>query len=202
MGTLRWLRDRTQRLAPALHPAAAVAVAIIAAAALLAVSQFDDYRGEAIGAYQQPGAAEVGVDPPLTDRRTPIDAHSFALLAVAVASLVTLIVAGLGRRWRLGRAIAMLGLVGVGVVLAVDLREGLQSARDVVPYTDTTETLLGPFWVELSASATLALCGILLSGYMRPGAEARERRRTERRGRSRGRLRRRRGTTGLAEGRT
>jgi hypothetical protein len=202
-GTLRWARDRARVAASLLSPVTAVGVVIFAAAVLLAVSQFGDYRGEAIGAYQQPGAAPVGVDPPMTDLMTPIDVHSVALLTVAAAAVLVLAVATVGRRWRLGRAIALLGAVGVGVVLVVDLPRGLEAAREVVPYTDTNSTLLGRFWVELAASTALLLCGLLLSAYMRPGVEARERRRAEReRERARLRLRRRHGSTGLAEGRT
>jgi hypothetical protein len=185
----------SERLSARLHPAVAVGLVIAGAAALLAASQFSDYRAEAVGDYTPAGLAEVGVDPPLSDRRTPVDAHSVALLAIAAGAILILAAAALGRRWRLGRVVSLLGLAAVAVVLAVDLREGLEPGAEAIAYADSSASLLGAFWVELSAAATLALCGLLLSAYMRPHAEQYERRRNERRRRAGERH------TRLAEGR-
>jgi hypothetical protein len=200
--TGRRLRRASERAAAAVHPGPVVGLVILGAIALLAASQFGDYRGEAVGDYTPPGLAEVGVDPPLSDRRTPIDVHSYALLALAAVALAALVVATAGRRWRLGRVVSLSGLAALGVVLIVDLRDGLEVGREALAYTDANASLLGPFWVELTAAATLTLCGALLSAYLRPAVERRERRRPERQRRSRSRLGRRRRATGLAEGHT
>ena len=93
-----------------------------------------------------------------------------------------LIVAAYRGRPRLAAGVAVCGLIGLAVALAVDLPQGLEVGRPGLAFTGTQAQLLQGFWAEVASSAVLILCGGLLAHYSR--GVTRERRR--RRGRSGG----------------
>jgi len=132
-----------------------------------------DYAGE-IGAI-------AGV--PIVDRQTAGSAHLWVLLPVAALATVLMIAAYRGRP-RLAGAVAVCGLVGLAVAIAVDLPQGLEVGRPGLAFTGTEAKLLEGFWAEVACSAVLILCGGLLAHYSR--GVSRERRR---RGRSGGTMR-------------
>jgi len=74
------------------------------------------------------------------------------------------------------------GVVGVAVAVAVDLPQGLDTGRAGLAFYGAQARLLGGFWVEIAASATLILCGCLLPLYS--GGVTRPSRRGARRGRA------------------
>lgn len=150
-------------------PARTVAVVTALAAVLIGVSQFVDYRGVAVGASAYEGIESVA-PAPQTDRTEAGSAHAYVLLPVAVLALVALALACAGR-WRLGRAIALLGLVGIAVSLAVDVPKGLDEGMAQVAFQGAQAKLVEGFWVQLAGSAVLVVGGILLSRYLRAGRE-------------------------------
>ena len=97
-----------------------------------------------------------------------------------------MIVAAYWGRPRLAGGVAICGLVGLAVAIAIDLPQGLDVGRAGLAFTGTEARLLQGFWAEVACSAVLILCGGLLGHYSR--GVSRERRR--RRGRSGGAARR------------
>jgi hypothetical protein len=173
---LRWLRDRVsggaaramRRVSKAVTPARALAAVTAGAAALLCVSQFVDYRGVAVGEPQYADVSAVA-EAPLTDREQAGSPHFYVLAALGLAAIVLTVPTLLGR-WRLARGIALVVLIGVAVSLLVDAREGLDAGRPGLVYSDTEAKLIEGFWAQLSASAALALCGLLLGLYAKQAA--------------------------------
>ena len=136
-------------LARVVTPVNAVAVVAAAAAIGLAVSQFFDYRGLAIDSTQYGGELGGVVSAPITELETAGSAHLFALVPLAVAALVLIALTALGR-WRLGRAVALLGVVGIAVTLLIDLPQGLEEGRTGISYLGTEPQLLEGFWAQIS----------------------------------------------------
>jgi hypothetical protein len=165
-------------------PPRAVAVVVLAAATTLGVSQFVDYRGVGIGASLYEGVEAVA-PPPQTDREPAGSAHSYVLLPVAALAVLAVGFALRGR-WRLGRAISLLGLAGVAVSLLVDVPQGLDEGIAARDFEGTEASLLEGFWVQLASSGVLVVAGLLLGRYVRLQQPAE---RTA--GRSRGGMRRR-----------
>jgi hypothetical protein len=66
--------------------------------------------------------------------------------------------------------VGAVGLAGVALSLLVDLPQGLDAGRAGLAYEGTRAELLEGFWAQLSAAATLALCGPLLVWYARAEA--------------------------------
>ena len=176
-----------------LTPRRAVALALLAAIALLAASQFIDYRDVGIGAEDYDGFE--GIAPaPAVDTDTPRGAHGYAILPIAALALVALGLAVRGR-WRLGRAIALLGAIAGAIVLLVDMPAGLDAGILARQFEGAQARLIGGFWVELAAAVTLLVGGWLLARYSyREGA------RTSRSGARRGRRRRERRASGRGRG--
>jgi hypothetical protein len=154
---------------------AALAVASLAAVAL-AVSQFLDYRGVAIGAGDY--AAYPDIEPiapaPQVDREVAGSAHAYLLLPVAIAALVALAFALRGRS-RLARLAAALGAFSLVVVLIVDRPAGLDEGVTTVRFEGAEARLEYGFYVELAASVVLVAASLIAARYGRI-AEARERR--------------------------
>ena len=164
-----------------LTPARAVLLVAIGSAALLGWSQFIEYRAVEIG---QPGYAEVldVATAPRTDGRTPIDEHSFILLAAAVAALAGAFLAAGGRRPLAGLLVAAAGALAIAVGLLVDLPAGTEASAVAAAYSGAEAVLLAGFWLELAAGVGLACCGLLIAFPPRarkgPAQNARRRRTT------------------------
>jgi hypothetical protein len=146
-------------------PTRTVGAVVLAAAVLLGVSQFVDYRGVGIGVplYED---VEAVAPPPQTDREPAGSAHSYVLLPVAILAIAALAFALRGR-WRLGRAISVLGLVGIAVSLLIDVPKGLDEGLAARNFEGTEATLLDGFWVQLASASVLVVTGLLLGRYVR-----------------------------------
>jgi hypothetical protein len=196
-GTLRLLGTNagtfaaglTHRLAVAVTPVRALAAVCTGAAVALAVSQFTDYSGVAVGASSYSGDIEAVAPAPQTALETAGSAHFYVLVPLAVLALVLTWMTARGR-WKLGRAIAAVGLAGIVVTLAIDLPQGLDSGRAGEDYLGTDARLIEGFWSQLAASVALVAFGPLLGLYARrahdgaptaPRSRARRRRRRGRR---------------------
>ena len=146
-------------------PRRAAAAVVLGAAVLLGLSQFADYRGVGIGTPQYQGVEAVA-PPPQTDREPAGAAHAYALLPVAVLAIGALGFALRGR-WRLGRAVSVLGLVGIAVSLLIDLPHGLDEGSAALSFEGAEAELIEGFWVQLASSAVLVVVGVLLGRYVR-----------------------------------
>jgi hypothetical protein len=134
-------------------------------------------------------AGEVGstAPAPIVGTETAGSAHLWVLIPVAVAAVVLIIGAYRGEK-RLAGAVAVCGLLGLAVALAIDLPQGLDAGRPGLAFSGSEAQLLQGFWAEVACSAVLILCGGLLPLYSR-GVTA-ERRRGRRRAGPHGRVRR------------
>lgn len=153
--------------ARALTPARAVAVVALAAAVLLAASQFLDYREVRAGV---PAYAEVEqvVPPPQVSgtTRSAGSAHAYLLLLVALVAAALVVLSMMGR-WRMARLLFPLGAVAVAVAVFIDAPAGLDEGVTAIQFQGTEARLLDAFWVQLSAAAVIALCGPLLALALR-----------------------------------
>ena len=93
-------------------PARALTVVVAGAAVLLALSQFADYRSVTVGtdAYAE---VETVAPAPEKERDETGSAHAYLMVPLAVVALGLLAAAVIGRRWRLCRGIAAIGVVAV-----------------------------------------------------------------------------------------
>jgi hypothetical protein len=157
-------------------PRSTVAFVGFAAAVGLAVSQFFDYHGVAVDAPNYAGEVGAIAGVPIVDRQTAGSAHLWILLPVAALAAV-LIVAAYRGRTRLAGGVAICGLVGLAVAIAIDLPKGLEAGRAGLAFTGTEARLLQGFWAEVACSAVLILCGGLLGHYSRGVSRERRRRR-------------------------
>jgi hypothetical protein len=146
-------------------PSRVVAAVVLSAAVMLGVSQFVDYRGVGIGVPLYEGIEAVA-PPPQTDRQPAGSAHSYILLPVAVLALGAMAFALRGR-WQLGRAISLLGVVGIVVSLLIDIPAGLDEGEAALGFEGAEAMLVEGFWVQLASSAVLVVTGLLLGRYVR-----------------------------------
>jgi hypothetical protein len=135
----------------------------------LAVSQFFDYRGVAVGAPQYEGAVGTAAPAPLTDLETAGSAHLYLPVALAAVALYLIWATARGS-WRLGRAVGLVGVAAIAVSVIVDAPQGLDAGRAGVAYYGTEAKLIEGFWAQVSAAAVLVLCGPLLGRYVRLAA--------------------------------
>jgi hypothetical protein len=142
-----------------------VALVVLTASVLLGVSQFVDYRGVGIGAPQYQGVEAVA-PPPQTERESSGAAHAYVLVPVALLAIGALAFALRGR-WRLGRVISLLGLVGIVVTLLIDLPRGLDEGSATLRFEGAEAQLIEGFWVQLACSTVLVAAGLLLGRYAR-----------------------------------
>jgi hypothetical protein len=168
-------------------PRSTVAFVGLAAAVGLGVSQFFDYHGVAVDAPNYAGEVGSVAPAPLVGTKTAGSAHLWVLLPVAIAAFILVIGAYRGER-RLAGAVAICGLLGLAVALAIDLPQGLDVGRPGLAFSGSQAELLQGFWAEVACSAVLILCGALLPLYSRRVAV--ERRRGSRRTGARRRVRR------------
>jgi hypothetical protein len=158
-------------------PRSTVAFVGVAAAIGLGVSQFFDYHGVAVDAPNYAGEIGAIAGAPIVDRQTAGSAHLWILLPVAALAAV-LIVAAYRGRTRLAGGVAICGLVGLTVAIAIDLPQGLEVGRAGLAFSGTEAQLLQGFWAEIACSAVLILCGGLLGHYSRGMSRERRRRRS------------------------
>lgn len=176
-----------RRVAPA-HGTLAVA---LAALAVLAISQFFDYRGISVGTGEYTGGVELVAPAPEVSRERAGEAHAWVVLPIAAAGLAVLALAALGRRG-LARALVLVGAAVIAIVLLIDMPEGLDEGTAAVAYEGAKAQLLEGFWAQLAAAAVLIVCGLLLPGQLgalRERGEARRGSRAPRRGQARSRSR-------------
>jgi hypothetical protein len=180
---LRWLAGKANdgaiaasiALERTVTPLRTVAFVGAAAAVALAVSQFFDYHGVAVDAPDYAGEIGAVAPVPITGTESAGSAHLWILLPVAAAALVLVALASRGRP-RAAAGVAICGLLGIAVAIAIDLPQGLQVGRPGLAFTGTDAVLLQGFWAEIASSAVLLLCGGLLAVYSR-GVTPEERRR-------------------------
>ncbi len=141
------------------------------AAVALAASQFVDYRGVAVGAPAYEGEIGAVAPAPFTDLKPAGSAHAYALVPLA-AIAVLLAVATARGRWRLGRAVGLIGLAAVALGLLIDMPAGLDAGDSGVSYLGTEARLIEGFWAQMAAAATLLLAGPLLGLYAKRAAAA------------------------------
>ena len=89
---------------------------------------------------------------------------------------MVLLLAAYRGRPRLAGGVAVCGLIGIAVAVAVDLPQGLEVGRPGLAFTGTQAKLLEGFWAEVASSAVLILCGGLLAHYSRGMTGERRRR--------------------------
>lgn len=147
-----------------------LAFVTLAAAALLAGSQFADYKGVQAGYSAYQSVSNV-VSAPIIEgtRATAGSSHLYVLLAAAAVAVWALAAALGGRVQRL-RLITAAGIAGVAVSLIIDLPKGLRAGSAAIDHADAHATLLAGFYVQLTASALLILCGGLLMRHLTAGA--------------------------------
>ncbi|HKH22447.1 MAG TPA: hypothetical protein VKA88_02410 [Solirubrobacterales bacterium] len=163
-------------------PVATVAFVGACAAVLLGVAQFSDYHGVAVDAPNYAGPIGREAPAPLTGTESAGSAHLWVLLPIAAAALLLTFGAYRGDG-RCAAGMVVCGVLGIAVALAIDLPQGLDAGRAGLAFYGAEAQLLGGFWVEMAASATLILCGCLLPLYSRGAARPGGRRRDERRSR-------------------
>jgi hypothetical protein len=156
-------------------PRSTVAFVGVAAAVGLGVSQFFDYHGVAVDAPAYSGEIGGVAPEPITDRQTAGSAHLWVLLPIAALAAVLMVAAYRGRT-RLAAGVAVCGLIGLAVAVAIDLPQGLEVGRPGLAFTGTEARLLEGFWAEVACSAVLILCGGLLAHYSRGVTGERKRR--------------------------
>jgi hypothetical protein len=162
---LAWLARVVTPLRAALFVAAAAAI-------LLGISQFADYRGVAVGVpdYAAFSDAELVAPAPQVDRQEAGSAHAYVLVPVAVIALALLFLCARGR-WQLGLVVSLLGLFGVAVSLIVDVASGLDESVQAIAYEGVEARLLEGFWVQLFAAGVLVAGGLLVTRYGRRNAK-------------------------------
>jgi hypothetical protein len=148
-----------------LTPARAAAVVLIAAGALLAVSQFIDYRAVEIGQPGYAGLPQVAAVP-TEAARTAGDAHAYLLVPIGVAAIALGFLGLVRERRNLGLLVAALGLISIAVILLVDLPAGLDEGSQTSRFAGATAVLEDGFFAELAAAGGMVLAGLLY--YARP----------------------------------
>jgi len=179
------LVERTRAIATAtaratqrhVTPLSTVAFVGIAAAVGLVVSQFFNYHGVAVDAPEYAGEVGNVAKVPIVGTETAGSAHLWVLIPVAIAAILLTIRA---YRWNGPGAggVAICGLLGVAVAVAIDLPQGLDAGRPGLSFSGSEAVLLEGFWAEVACSVTLMLCGGLLALYSRRVAPRRRRLRT------------------------
>jgi hypothetical protein len=160
-----------------LTPTRALAIVVAGAAVLLALSQYADYRTVAIGNDAYSGVQSLAPAPE-TGRLPTGDAHSYVFVPVAIACLLLLAVATIGRRWRACRLITLAGIAAVLVALIVDRPAGLDPGDAAIAFQGVHATLIGGFYAQIAAGILLIGSSTLLARELRlaaAGAGARSR---------------------------
>jgi hypothetical protein len=151
-------------------PVNTLAVVAGVAAVTLAISQWLDFHGVAVGAKYYQGEVGTVAPAPMVDLERTGDAHLFVMVPIAVAALVLLVLTVMGN-WRLGRVIAGLGLVGLLISVAIDVPQGLDAGTAGTAFDSADAQLLKGFWIQVTSCAVLAVCGLLLASHVRAEVE-------------------------------
>jgi hypothetical protein len=154
-------------------PARAVAAVAIAAAVLLAIAQFVDYREVRAGVPAYAEVESIAPPPQIEGSAETIgSAHAFLPLAASIATIAIVVLAMAGR-WRLPRVLLFIGLAVIALTLALDLPKGLDEGSAAIEFQGAEARLLGAFWVQLACGVVIAASGPLLAAALRPrGARA------------------------------
>ena len=177
-----WIARQIDTLSEIMRPERVLGGVAAASCVLLGLSQFVHYAAVEVDAPGYHGNIARIASAPMAAPRDAGSAHAYVLLGVAALALVLTLLTLRGR-WRLGRLVALCGLIGVAVTLAIDLPQGLDAGRAGVAYAGSAARLTEGFYAELSASLALALSGALLAVLEhRAHPAARSRRRGSRRG--------------------
>ena len=138
---------------------------------LLIYSQFVAYRGVEVG---QPDYSAVSTiaPAPQTDRVHAGAAHAYVLIPVALLAIGIAVAALVTGRWKLGRLVALLGVIGIAVSLAIDLPKGLDAGTAGTAFAGAHATLTEGFYAQIFASAVLVLCGWTLAAHLRASTAA------------------------------
>jgi hypothetical protein len=158
------------RASAAISPERAICAVIVASAACLLIAQFVDYRAVEVGGPGYAGLPEAA-QAPTVDAQTPIDAHSYVLVAASLLAAGLAVVAARRRRPQLGRVVFVLGLLSAALVLLVDRPAGLDAGSQASLFSGATAVLEEGFYAELAAAGGLMLGGALL--VLAPKAAAR-----------------------------
>jgi len=161
-------------------PARGLAVVAVAAAVAMGGSQFGDYRAVEVGTPQY-AKVETVAPAPQVERAKPNSAHGVSVFAIAVACLFVVLFA-VWRNWRLARLLLFGGVAVIAISLFVDRPDGLRLGTAGEAYSGAHALLLGPFWVQLFAGATLVVVGPLLAVQLRGERAVRRRHAAGRRG--------------------
>jgi hypothetical protein len=176
----RWLRAGVTWGERTVTPARGLTVVAVAATVALGGSQFGNYRAVEVGAPEYAQVENVAPAPQV-ERAMPRSAHGTSVFAIAVASLFVILFA-VWRNWRLARLLFFGGVAVVAISVFVDRPDGLRLGTAGEAYSGAHAVLLGSFWVQLFAGATLAVVGPLLAVQLRGEHSARRRRVTGRHG--------------------
>src|SRR5436190_208819 len=170
----RWVRVAIAWGERTVTPARGLTLVAVATTIAVGGSQFGDYRAVEVGAPEYAHVQNVAPAPQV-DRAMPRSAHGIWVFAIAVASLFVILFA-VWRNWRLARLLLFGGLAVVAISLFVDRPDGLRLGTAGEAYSGAHAVLLGAFWVQLFAGATLAVVGPLLAMQLRGECSAPRRR--------------------------
>ncbi len=183
-----WCLARVDSVSAAVRPEPAVAAVAAGCCLALAASQFVAYSGIAVDAPAYGGQIGRVAPAPIAGAEDTGTAHAYLMIPVAAVALF-LTAATLRGRWRLGRLVALCGLIAVLVSLLVDLPQGIDAGDTGLAYGGSEARLLEGFWAQLAAGAVLLFCGVLLGQLVKRShgghepvrrAQTREERRAER----------------------
>jgi hypothetical protein len=188
----RWTNAASRLVTPVRALTAVTALALV----VLALTQFADYRSISIGNDNYAGGIQTVAPAPVTETDATGSAHSYLMIPLALVGLGLLAAAVTGR-WRLCRAVALVGLVAVLVGLLHDRPAGLDTGDRPLEYEGVAATLVGGFYAQLAAGVLIMVSSLLLGRELRGSASAEPAPRPSRTpSRRRIRLRRRAGVQG------
>ncbi len=168
LAALRLARRGLEIAAREVTPARALAAVTLAAAVLLAASQFLDYRDVRAGVPAYADVEQVAPPPTVSgSAETAGSAHLYILLLGGLGAIAIVVLSMLGR-WRLARLLVPIGLVSVAIAVFIDAPSGLDEGATAVQFQGAEARLLGAFWVEVASAAVIALCGAMLAMALRP----------------------------------
>ena len=150
-------------------PARAVAAVAITAAVVMAVGQWSDYRAISVGSDAYAGGIQTVAPAPEIVADRAGEAHSWALVPIAVLAALVTVVALTGRA-RAARLLVPLGIAAIAIAVLIDAPKGLDEGSAARDYEGAKATLLDGFWIEIATGAVLVACGLLLPRYLRPAA--------------------------------
>jgi hypothetical protein len=150
------------RASATVTPERGICGVIVASAACLVASQLVDYRGVEVGEPGYAGLPGVATAPEV-GLETPVDAHSYALIPVALLAAALAVIAARRHRTGLGRPVFLLGAMCVAVVLLVDRPAGLDASAQLARFSGANAVLTEGFYAQLAAAGGMMLGGLLLT---------------------------------------